>query len=84
MAQIKLHYSIYESWENLAHTNGFDFLNKQGKTILKFGRVYGKTEVFNIEVNEQVIGIKAKTCWDLKHVCHGALYNLQFKIAKLI
>ena len=42
------------------------------------------TRVFEVEENEQVIGIKAQTYRDPTKSNHGQLSNLQFKIAKLI
>ena len=45
-----------------AGTTGFEFLNKEGKTVLKVGNSTGyTTKVFKVEENEQVIGIKALT-----------------------
>ena len=41
------------------------------------------TEEFEVEENEQVIGIKAYT-GDPTSIRHGGLHNLQFKIGKLI
>jgi hypothetical protein len=60
-------------------------LNKEGRSILTVGGLDGTTtKVFDIEENEQVIGIKAPTKKDPASLNHGAPYNLQFKIAKLI
>ena len=57
-------------------------MNKEGKSLLKAGKffVLEITRVFEVEENEQVIGIKAHTDSD----GNGRLYNLQFKIGKLI
>ncbi len=52
---------------------------------MKIGRFEGETtKFFKVEENEQVIGIKAETRSDPANTSHGTLYNLQFKIAKLI
>jgi hypothetical protein len=52
---------------------------------MKIGMFDGETtKVFKVEENEQVIGIQTHTLRDPKSFSHGALYNLQFKIAKLI
>jgi hypothetical protein len=60
-------------------------LNKEGISILKTGNFDGIMQVFKIEDNEQVIGIKAKTKRDTADKKnYGRLYNLQFQIVKLI
>ena len=52
---------------------------------MKVGKFkFAFTEVFNVLDDEQVIGIKAHTLADATFGSHGKLYNLQFKIAKLI
>ena len=80
MAQIR--HSYYEdSDEGYFVTVGIEFLNKEGKSLLKVGNFDGRyTEVFEVEENEQVIGIKAQN--DIYNP--SPLLNLQFKIAKLI
>ena len=86
MAQIR--HGFYDG--DYTQTSGIEFLNKEGKSLLKVGRFngdfFGKvtTKVFEVEENEQVIGIKAYTRRDPTHYAHGCLRNLQFKIAKLI
>ena len=87
MAQIKLDYFIYPAssyYPGSTFTYGFEFLNKEGKSILKIGKFDGHIKVFSLEENERVIGIKAQTGRDPTLSIHGALFNLTFKISKLI
>ena len=81
MAQIRHNYYGNGSY---TATVGIEFLNKEGKSLLKVGDFNHKTKVFEVEENEQVIGIKAHTPSDPTDPCHGCLINLQFKIGKLI
>ena len=83
VTKIRLNYN-YEIYKG-ADILGFEFLNKKGESILLYGVFDGvfKKE-FSVEDNEKVIGIKAKTVENPASLCHGILYNLQFKIAKLI
>jgi hypothetical protein len=64
---------------------GFKFFDKEGKPIFQVGSHYGQYgQLCSIKENEKVIGIKALTVRDPDNLNHGSLYNLQFKIAKLI
>ena len=59
MAQIRHCYN-----KNIGYTvtDGIEFLDKEGESLLKVGDFYGDTtEVFEVDENEQVIGIKAHT-----------------------
>jgi hypothetical protein len=40
VAVIRMSYSILTHYGGVAYTNGFEFLNKQGKSILKVGTLY--------------------------------------------
>ena len=83
VSEIKL-YHRFVSDEISFFTNGFEFLNKEGRTVLLVGNSAGcNTKVFKVGENEQVIGIKALTS-KKKTAPHGSLLNLQFKIAKII
>ena len=83
MAKIKLNYYDYSS--GYTFTCGFEFLNKEGKSLLKAGLCNGYiTKVFEVNEDEQVIGIKAHTVRDPKEAYHGSLLNLRFKIGKTI
>jgi hypothetical protein len=53
VAQIKLNFSISERSPGANGTLGFEFLNKEGKSILKVGSFSGTTnKVFRVEDNE--------------------------------
>jgi hypothetical protein len=83
VGKIRLNYN-YEIYKG-ADILGFEFLNKEGESILLYGIFDGVfNKEFSVEDNEQVIGIKAQTVENPASRCHGMLYNLQFKIAKLI
>jgi hypothetical protein len=83
VAQIRLNYFNLVQGDTL--TSGFEFLNKEGRSVLKVGAFDGPTtKVFKLDENEQVIGIKEQTDIDPANPNHGRLYNLQFKIAKFI
>jgi hypothetical protein len=85
VSKIKLYYNNAAYWNGATHTCGFEFLSKEGRTFLLVGDSAGyTTKVFEVEENEQVIGIKALTVTAPAHVNHGSLVNLQFKIAKVI
>ena len=88
MAQIKLDYFIYPAssyYPGSTFTYGFEFLNKEGKSILKIGEFKNENiKVSSLEENKRVIAIKAQTRRDPTLFDHGSLYNLTFKIAKLI
>ncbi len=61
VSEIKL-YLRFVSDEIGFYTNGFEFLNKEGRTVLLVGDSAGFiTKVFKVGENEQVIGIKALT-----------------------
>ncbi len=85
VAQIILNYGNSKHFPGATVTEGFEFLDKNGRSLLSVGcfdRPY--TDEISIEDNEQVIGIKALTVRDPASNIHGALYNLQFKLAKLL
>ncbi len=83
VSEIKL-YHKFVSDEIGFYTHGFEFLNKEGRTVLLVGNSAGcTTKVFKVEENEQVIGIKALTAKKNKFIL-GSLFNQQFKIAKII
>ena len=83
MAKIKLNYNNAAFYPGATFTEGFEFLNKEGKSLLKVGLFNGDTtKVFKVEESEQVIGIKAHTRSDPTFSNHGSLFNLQFKISK--
>ncbi len=78
---------INYTFPSYTYTQGFQFFDKEGKTILSYGGggPYERhTKFFEVEKNEKVIGIKAITEGDPARKDHGALYGLQFKIAKLV
>ena len=83
MAQIRTNYIASTGYLRATYTDGFEFLNKQGKSIFKVGSFTGDiSKVSKVEDNEHVIGIKAQIRKDPTSNNHGKLYNLQFKIAK--
>ena len=85
VSQIKIYYYNPSNSNGATLTEGFEFLSKEGKTVLLVGKSAGHTtKVFKVEENEQVIGIKAFNVPEQIHVNHGSLVNLQFKIAKII
>jgi hypothetical protein len=82
VAQIRINFKVSTGYLRATYTDGFEFLNKQGKSILKVGPFTGDiTKVAKVEENENVIGIKAQIRKDPTSNNHGKLYNLQFIIA---
>ena len=85
MALIKHCYKDAQTYPGTTFTCGFEFLSKEGKSILNVGHFDGTySKQFKVADDECVIGIKAKTMGDSARSNHGSLYNLQFKIAKLL
>ena len=80
MAQIRHNYQEDSEFD---YDSSFEFLNKEGKSLLKVGRFDEDytTKVFEVEEDEQVIGIKTQIVAGSKN---HSMYNLQFKIGKLI
>ncbi len=61
MALIRLNERLSFGFVGVKITNGFEFLDKNGVSILKVGTFTGIDTVFIIKENEQVIGIRAIT-----------------------
>jgi len=62
---------------------GLEFFSKENRCVLSCGDKVTNYKTILLDDDERVIGIRAVT-WPTEHENNGLLYDVQFKIGKVV